>query len=170
MPEAQANWRIVGIQSIPANARADFDCGKAPLNDYLRLYARQNDEKGIAKTWVALGAEGPGIVGYYSLSAAQVAFQELPDSVRRKLPAYPVPAVRLSRLAVDWRQQGCGMGEQLLGDAVNRAVLAAEQIGILLMVVDAKDANAAAFYHKYGFQTLPGAPLVLVMALRTGKK
>jgi hypothetical protein len=35
------------------------------------------------------------------------------------------------------------------------------------MVVDAKDSAAAAFYAKYGFQALPGAALVMVMALKS---
>jgi ribosomal protein S18 acetylase RimI-like enzyme len=70
---------------------------------------------------------------------------------------------------VDRRHQGRHLGELLLGDALNRALLAAEQIGILLMVVDAKDSSAASFYVKYGFQALPGFEHVLVMALKPGK-
>jgi len=166
MPEDKGSWRILSIQDAPAEARGRFECGKPALDEYLRLYARQNDSKGIGRAWVALGADSHAIAGYYTLGAAQIAFLELPEALRHRLPAYPVPAVRLARLAVDRRHQGQGLGELLLGDAVQRALLAAEQIGILFMTVDAKDASAAAFYVNYGFQPLPGAPQIMVMALK----
>jgi ribosomal protein S18 acetylase RimI-like enzyme len=166
MADRAAPWRIVSVQAAPPQARDAFDCGSEPLNAFLRRYARQNDARGIGKTWVALPPDGQAIAGYFTLGAAQITFLELPESLRRRLPAYPVPAVRLSRLAVDRRWQGQKLGELLLGDAVRRAALAAEQIGILLMIVDAKDSAAAAFYAKYGFQALPGAEQVMVMALK----
>jgi GNAT superfamily N-acetyltransferase len=106
------------------------------------------------------------IAGYHTLGAAQFSFQDLPESLRRRLPSYPIPAVRLARLAVDKRFQGQGLGELFLGDAANRATLAADQIGIHLLVVDAKDASAATFYAKYGFQALQGVNQVMVMALK----
>jgi hypothetical protein len=41
---------------------------------------------------------------------------------RRRLPAYPLPAVRLSRLAVATEAQGKGYGRLLLGHAMNCCV------------------------------------------------
>jgi ribosomal protein S18 acetylase RimI-like enzyme len=163
MADKEPRWSIVSIQAAPPQARDAFDCGKEPLNSFLRRFARQNDAKGIGKTWVALDPSGQSIAGCFTLGAAQITFQELPETLRRRLPAYPIPAVRLSRLAVDRRWQGHKLGELLLGDAVRRGALAAEQIGILLMVVDAKDSAAAAFYAKYGFLALPDAEQVMVM-------
>ena len=62
----------------------------------------------------------------------------------RKLPKYPlVPATLLGRLAVDRRQQGKGYGRFLLADALYRA--ARSEIASFAVIVDAKDANAAAF-------------------------
>lgn len=35
--------------------RAGFDCGVASMNQYLRQYARQNDARGISRTYVGAG-------------------------------------------------------------------------------------------------------------------
>jgi hypothetical protein len=50
-------------------------------------------------------------------------------------------------------------------DAIKRAQLVLEHVGVNALFVDAKDTRAAAFYRKYGFRPLPGTPLTLVLAL-----
>jgi GNAT superfamily N-acetyltransferase len=89
---------------------------------------------------------------------------ELPEDLARKLPRR-VPGIRLGRLAVDRSVQGQGLGELLLMDAIKRAQLVLEHVGVNALFVDAKDTRAAAFYRKYGFRPLPGTPLTLVLAL-----
>lgn len=49
----------------------------------------------------------------------------------------PVPVILLSRLAVDRKHQGCGLGESLLRDAIARSVQVAEQIGVRAILVHA---------------------------------
>jgi hypothetical protein len=51
--------------------REAFECGVPELNEYLKKYARQNDRRGIAKTFVAIAEGGNGdVAGYYSVSMA----------------------------------------------------------------------------------------------------
>jgi ribosomal protein S18 acetylase RimI-like enzyme len=76
-----------------------------------------------------------------------------------------VPAVRLGRLAVDISVQGQGLGEHLLIDAMRRTREVLRHIGVNVLLVDAKDEKAAAFYRKYGFRAFPGNPLQLVIPL-----
>ena len=78
---------------------------------------------------------------------------DIASAVSTKLPRYPMPAALIGRLAVDERARGRRLGEQLLIDALRRVVDAAETIGCLGVIVDAKDEEAEAFYSKYDFVT-----------------
>lgn len=80
--------------------RMGFDCGQADLNAFLRDHARQNHERGAAKTFLAIDeGDGRTIHGYYSLSPASVAYTRTPETLRRGLGRYDVVAYRLGRLA-----------------------------------------------------------------------
>ena len=62
----------------------------------------------------------------------------MPGDVAKKLPRYPlIPATLLDRLAVDSRYQGQGIGEILLMDALNRALMQSAKIASAAAVVDA---------------------------------
>ena len=78
---------------------------------------------------------------------------DLPEAIAKKLPRYPaLPAIRVGRLAIDSRFQGKGLGGALLADAAARGSRA--DAAAFAMLVDAKDATAAAFYEQHGFQPL----------------
>jgi Acetyltransferase (GNAT) domain len=64
--------------------------------------------------------------------------------------------VLLARLALDRSLQGQGLGGELLVDALSRAVQASEVAAARLVVVDAIDEAAAAFYEHHGFVAVPG--------------
>ncbi|MFW5666998.1 MAG: hypothetical protein ACOC2Z_15915 [Coleofasciculus sp.] len=88
--------------------RDNFDCGVPELNDYLKKYAKQNHQKGIAKTFVAIPEEGePNVAGYYSVSMSEIQGESMPKSYGKGLPRYPVPAMRMGKLAVDSSMQDC---------------------------------------------------------------
>jgi hypothetical protein len=83
--------------------RQRFDCGRPELNDWLRQVARQHQEKGLARSFVAIREEEPErICGYYALTLAELENRHLPEARRKKLPRR-IPGVRLGRLAVDRR-------------------------------------------------------------------
>jgi predicted GNAT family N-acyltransferase len=133
--------------------RVGFDCGVEPLNRYLKTLAVQHRTKGIATTCVLIDSEQPTrILGYYSLSAASLAIERLTDADRKGLPNYPIPAVRIGRLADSISNRGQGIGEVLLQNAVKRILLARNTLGVFAVVVETKDASAESFYRKYGFR------------------
>jgi predicted GNAT family N-acyltransferase len=133
--------------------RANFDCGVEPLNRYLRSLAAQHRTKGIATTFVLVDTEHPAtIFGYYTLSAASLAFEQLTDTDRKGLPAYPIPAVRIGRLATSNSHRGQRLGELLLANAIKRTLAARHTLGVFAVLVEAKDSAAEAFYRKYGFR------------------
>jgi predicted GNAT family N-acyltransferase len=133
--------------------RGGFDCGVELLNRYLKTLAGQHRLKGIATTFVLIETERPAeILGYYSLSAAALALDQLVDEDRKGLPAYPIPAVRIGRLAVALSARGQRLGEVLLQNAIKRALNARTTLGVYAVVVEAKDSPAETFYRKYGFR------------------
>jgi ribosomal protein S18 acetylase RimI-like enzyme len=150
----------------PTHERANFDCGKEQLNIYLKQYARQNHERGIAKTFVAAtNADPAAIAGFYATCAASIAFAAFPPSEKR-LPRYPIPVMRIAQLAVDIRFQGMGLGEELLMEALQRAILVNDVTGIYAIVVDAIDDRACQFYERYEFQRLNDTPNSLFLPMK----
>ena len=140
-------------------ATADFGCGEAALDEYLHRYARQNVKRGVARVFVSTPADlATEVAGFCTLSAASVAAEKLPESLRKKLPRYPVPAALLGRLAVSELAQGQGLGSILLVDACKRVAAASQTLAVAAIIVDAKSPAAAAFYKHFGFVELPGQP------------
>ena len=148
--------------------REAFECGVPELNEYLKKYARQNNRRGIAKTFVAIAEGGNGdVAGYYSVSMAEVKRESLPENYRKGLPRYPLPAMRLGKLAVDCSMQGRGLGEELLMESFRKAVSLSSKVGIFAVIVDAKNEQAKAFYLKYGFIALEDNELSLFIPIST---
>jgi GNAT superfamily N-acetyltransferase len=118
---------IIGVTAWheePINKKHDregFDCGEAALNEILRRYAGKSHELGGAKTFLAIDDnDNKTILGFYSLAPASVDYARTPEIIRRGLARHDVPGFRLARLAVDRRQQGQGIGGQLLHSAGRR--------------------------------------------------
>jgi GNAT superfamily N-acetyltransferase len=148
--------------------RDTFDCGEEALNEFLRRYARKSHELGGAKTFLAIDdADDKTILGFYSLSPASVNYARTPDIIRRGLARHNVPGFRLARLAVDRRLQGRGLGGQLLLAAGRRCLLAAAEVGGVVLLIDAKTERVAGWYASYGAIQLMDAPLTLLLPLAT---
>lgn len=151
--------------------RAAFDCGDLALNEFLRQHARQNHEKGAAKTFLAISdADGKSIMGFYSLSPASLEYARTPAIVRQGLARHDVPVFRLGRLAVSLPFQGKGLGGQLILAAGRRCVLAAREVGGVALLTDAKSDRAASWYVTYGAVPLVDAPRSLLIPLATLQK
>lgn len=147
--------------------RQGFDCGHPTLNDWLQKVARQHQDKGLSKTFVAtLEAKPDAICGYYALTLAELENRHLPEAWRKKLPRR-IPGVRLARLAVDRHYQGKGLGELLLVDALTRAGRIYTEAGGIGLFVDALDEEAATYYRRFGFVGCPDNPLLLFLPVGT---
>jgi GNAT superfamily N-acetyltransferase len=158
------SWREEAIGR--SHDRKAFDCGTPELNVYLQRYARQNHESGGPKTFVVASTVEPTkILGYYSISPGAIEFSRVPDALTRKLGRYEVPVFRLGRLAVSHDLQGYGLGSDLLLAAGARALAVAAEVGGTALAIDAKDANAARWYARFGAVALLDNPLQLVLPL-----
>jgi len=158
-------WRIEALQKN--HNRQTFSCDHPALDRYLQQQARQDGEKRVAAVFVLVQPPACQVLGYYTLSASTLNAKEVPPELVRKLPRYPqLPVTLLGRLAVDQQLKGQGMGQFLLMDALHRSLQAAAGIAAMAVVVDAKDALAAAFYQHFGFipLNLSASRLFLPMA------
>ncbi len=146
--------------------RTGFRCGVPELDDYLHRFAAQHSARGICTVYVLVESDQPSrILGFYTLSAAQVDGVQISESDRKKLPRYPVPCFRMGRLACSVKHRGQGLGKLLLGCAVNRCLQARKQVAAFAMLVDAKNDNAKAFYQHYGFTPCTDSQLTLYLPL-----
>ena len=146
--------------------RKSFDCGQSELNEFLRDYARQSHDCGAAKTFVAVDdGDGTTVYGYYSLSPASVEYARAPEIARRGLGRYDIGAYRLGSLAVRIDLQGKGLGGRLLLAAGRRCLRVAQEAGGTVMLIDARNERAAAWYANYGAMPLPDTPLALLLPL-----
>lgn len=144
--------------------RNGFSCGVPALDDYLRRYAAQHRRKGISTVYVLTDRAAPAhILGYYTLSAAQLDAAALSPQDQAGLPQHPVPCFRMGRLACRGDRRGEGLGNLLVTAAVTRCMEARKQVAAYGMLVDAKDDEAAAFYEHYGFKVCTDQHLTLYL-------
>lgn len=159
--------------AAPAPLAADhlldgFDCGKASLDAWLTHHAWTAQASGSAKTFVV--ADGPRVVGYFSLAVGQVDSVEAPERIRNGMGQYPIPVVLLARLAVDRAYQGRGIGVGMLQDAIRRTLMIAEQAGIRALLTHPIDADADAFYRRFGFVSSPVREGQLLLLLKDARR
>ena len=155
------------IEALAAHHdRAGFSCGADSLDRYLRTQASQDVRRRANGVFLLVELERPDVVlGYYTLCATSLPQGHVPPAAQKHVPRYPlVSATLLGRLAVAQARQGQRLGAMLLADAVRRAYASASTVGSSMLVVDAIDERAAAFYEANGFARLPDSMrLVLPM-------
>ena len=141
----------------PHHDRDSFSCGVDSLDRYLRTQATQDVRRKANGVFVLVEPDRPDVVlGYCTLCATGLPQGEVPADARKHIPRYPlVSATLVGRLAVSDTRQGQRLGAMLLADAVQRAYATASTVGSSMLVVDAINERAAAFYEGNGFVRLP---------------
>jgi GNAT superfamily N-acetyltransferase len=158
----------------PEDDRTGFSCGHADLDRFFEHYAGQNQFKlHLAVTYVAVRTGG--ILGFVTVAPSSIERRTLPNArLRKRLPNYPVPVLRLARLGVDARARGEGIGKALVGHVFRLALAQRDLLGCVGVVTDAKP-EAVGFYEGLGFQPLEGVreglllsePLPMFLAIQT---
>ena len=156
-------------QPLEASHRLEeFDCGKPALTEWLLRHARQAQGSGSARTFVS--CDGERVAGYYSLTVGQIDTLEAPERVRRGMGQYPIPLIILARLAIDLDYQKRGLGFSLLQDAIQRAIAVAENAGIRALLTHPLDAEAEAFYRRFGFEPTPENERQQILLLKDARR
>lgn len=165
------------IRALRANDdRSTFESGDEALDGFFRRYAGQNQFRNyLGVTYIAV--EDSQVLGFATVAPGQLDVEGLPAATRNKIPRYPLPILRLARLAVDRSARSQGLGAQLLRFVCDLASKMADDLGCAGVIVDAK-AGAADFYAKYGFvpyESLEGQsdarprPTMMFLAMRAIK-
>lgn len=137
--------------------RGRVDCGRDSLNQWFRRHAWANHAAGISRTNVICDVASAEIIGYATLSAAQIERAFLPKPQQRNKPD-PVPATLLGQLAIHKDHQGQGHARSLLLFALRTALRASREIGSFGVITHPIDDSVREFYGRWGFQDLPFDP------------
>lgn len=144
----------------------EFDCGKEPLNAFLKLHALDKQRAMLSRTYVV--CDNAKVVGYYTLAHVSVTVEEPPKKMARGMPRN-IPAILMARLAVDRCAHGQGLGRSMFTDGIRRtwSVMNAGPAPVRLFVVDAKDDDARAFYLRFDMTASPLDPMRLFLSYKT---
>lgn len=136
----------------PEDDRQSFTSSDVELDRFFRKFAGQNQFRlHIGTTYVAV--QGSAILGYVTVAATSITIDNLPARRQKQLPRYPLPALRVARLAVAESAQSQGVGKRLLRASFQLAHDMAKHVGCVGVVVDARP-DAVAFYERYGFERM----------------
>jgi GNAT superfamily N-acetyltransferase len=155
--EVKPSAKRIGKVSKPATLKpghdvAAFDCGREPINNWLKTRAKKASENDTARTYVVCRGS-KRVIGFYALAAGAVERASAPGRLSRNSPD-PIPVIILAMFGVDAREQGQGLGQDLLADAMRRALQAARIIGARALLIHALDAAAAKYYRDRNFAQL----------------
>ena len=137
--------------------RDHFDCGRDALNSWFRRHAWHNHLSGISRTSIICDTSTKLIVGYVTMSAAQIEREFLPKAHQRNKPD-PVPATLLGQLAIHRAYQGQGHARSLLFFALTVALRASREVGSFGVLTHPIDEQVRQFYRRWGFEDLPFDP------------
>ncbi len=141
-----------------------FDCGKPPLNEWLRNFAAKS-EGSTARTYVV--CEDTRVIGYYCISAGSIERAAIPTKIKKHGLPNPIPVGIIGRLARDLSYKGKGLGPDMLSDAIKRIVLASEIIGVRAVIVHALDADSVSLYIDNGFLPCPIGDRTFFLPIQT---
>jgi len=136
----------------PDDDRRAFRSGDESLDLFFHRCAGQNQFRHhVGVSYVAVAESR--ILGFVTVSPASLDAEDLPSG--RKAPPYPVPVLRVARLAVDESARGLGVGRALLRFGIELAERMSREIGCVGVVVDAKagavnSAESLSLHHPCG--------------------
>jgi GNAT superfamily N-acetyltransferase len=145
--------------------RSAFDCGSEAQTAWLRQHALAAQQADTARVYVVCEAGSLRVAGYYALSAGSVSREAVPARIALGTGRYPVPVVILTRLGVDTREQGRGLGAALVRDALLQTAWIADRIGVRALLIHAENEVAVEFYRHLSssFEPSPTDPLHLIL-------
>jgi ribosomal protein S18 acetylase RimI-like enzyme len=157
--------------------RAAFSCGVEQVDNYFQKTANKLATADNVRLYVMVAPDGT-VIGFYALNAHSVHFTDLPAKFARSRPSHGnIPAAYISMIGRDQKFRGGGYGGDLLVDALRRIAVAADAIGVAVVMLDVLDcgdqdrvARRKALYESYGFQSLASNPLRMYLPVSTVRK
>ena len=147
----------------PEHDVSKFDCGKSALNQWLQRYALSNQRHGFTRVLVACVDDR--VVGFYGLTQTAIDPSLMPRRIRTGQPPKMIPAILIGQFAVDIKFAGRGLGSTMLRHALNRALHGAQLLGGRVVLVEAIDEDAEAYWMANGFQPIIGKQSTLFSSI-----
>lgn len=147
---------------------SNFDCGEASIDNYIRDKALGSQAAKHAMVYVVCFKGTDEVAAFYTLSNSAVDRRYGATAKIRKNAPDPLPVTVLGRMGITKSAQGHGLAIDLLADAIERSIQAAQVIGSTALVVHPLNERLGDFYIKYGaFIPCPDlTPLTLMLSLR----
>lgn len=113
------------------------------------------------------------MIGFYSLVLTALVPEEVSEAANAKFGRVnAVPAIYLAMIGVTEAFKGRKVGEQLMLDAFERALLISEHAGTYAITLDALNEDVAVYYKDLGFEPFTEGNLKMFLPLnelRTSK-
>lgn len=139
--------------------RYAFDCWRDSLNRWFWHHAWANQETDITRTHVSIDPATSDILGYASLSLAEIKCDPQPcEGTAPNDRAAALPAILLSRFAIDQRYQRLDHARSLMRFVLMSAESVSKNIGCFCILTHALDDQVRAFFSTFGFEDIPGDP------------
>lgn len=151
-----ANHRLdlTKVQILPfcrETAVNQFDCGKRPINQFIKNKAKKCDRHYEHKVFCARYNESRNCIGYYALQVGSDSVSELPSAKSYIQNYVAFPVVHLSYLGVHEPYRRQGLGEYLLMDVFSKVTEIAKYVGFYALTLQSLDDDSTAFYKSLGF-------------------
>lgn len=147
---------------------SQFDCGEPSINEYLRVKALKAQRARHAVVYVTCFKGSKTVAGYYTLSNGSVARAHGASATLRRNAPNDLPVTILGRMGVTRKASAQGLATDLLQDAVERALSAAQMVGSVALIVHPLTEQLEQFYAKRaGFKHCPDlSPKTMMLALQ----
>jgi ribosomal protein S18 acetylase RimI-like enzyme len=177
MPEQRERPFIIEPFDPARHDRESFSCGIPAVDNYFRKTANKLAKADNIRLYVMVAPDG-AVIGFYSINAHAVGYEDLPSSYARTRPAHgSIPAAFIAMIGRDQRYRNQGFGSDLLVDALTRIARASDAIGISVVMLDVFDCGdpervrrRKALYEGFGFMPLPSRPLRLFLPIATVRR
>jgi hypothetical protein len=153
-----------------------FDCGEPTYNRWLSEHAANAVKAGSSAVYLLVQRDGveaeERVVGYYAICPTLLVRDQMPKQLHGGA-LRAAPGWLLAKLALDTSLRGDKehqWGRQLLRDALETIVAAADLGGGQIVVVDADNAGLVDWYTRHGFRSTGGDEVRLYMKVSTARK
>jgi GNAT superfamily N-acetyltransferase len=121
----------------------------------------------MSSTYVCLDSDTGAVLAYYALAFGGLSHESASDRVKKGIPRHEIPVIILARMAVCVSEQGKGLGQAMVRDALIRVDRVTETVGVRCLLIHVKDEAASQFYLRCAeFEQSPTDPMNLQLLIK----
>lgn len=162
--------------------RSAFSCGVKGIDNWVKNSITEETKSDRVRLWCGTDPSG-SLFGVYALNPHSITLEDAgplttareSKALKSGRPSKPIPVLYLTCLAIDQKFQKNGLGQALMGHAIQKAVKLSEDIPISAIVLDVHDDEnfdrRLAFYLALGFHSFDEAkPARMYMPIVDARK